>query len=97
MVLSGEYESRLAAPLPSDDDVNRATGSTSYLNDQHLVLAARSGCRSGPSSPMNRSHQGVIKIPASVLVFKEGYVKYDETSSSNLSNSGSCTCHKHRP
>ena len=41
MVLSGEYESRLAAPLPSDDDVNKATGSTSYLNDQHLVLAAR--------------------------------------------------------
>jgi RNA polymerase sigma-70 factor, ECF subfamily len=61
MVLSGEYESRLAAPLPSDDDVNRATGSTSYLNDQHLVLAARSGCRSAFNELWNLHSQRVYR------------------------------------
>ncbi len=46
MALSGEYDSRLAVSLPPDNDVSRSGGYTTSLSDQHLVLAARSGCRS---------------------------------------------------
>jgi RNA polymerase sigma-70 factor (ECF subfamily) len=46
MALSAEYDSRMAIPLPADNDVRVTGGYTTSLSDQHLVLAARSGCRS---------------------------------------------------
>ncbi len=44
MALSGEYGSQMAITLPSDNDVRTGAYTTSP-SDQHLVLAARSGCR----------------------------------------------------
>ena len=46
MALSAEYDCRVAVSLRPDNDVSRSGGYTSSLSDQHLVLAARSGCRS---------------------------------------------------
>jgi RNA polymerase sigma-70 factor (ECF subfamily) len=44
MALSGEYNSRLSVSLSSDNDTGTPGGYTASLSDQHLVLAARSGC-----------------------------------------------------
>jgi RNA polymerase sigma-70 factor, ECF subfamily len=46
MAVSVEYDSRVAGSLPPDHEVSRSGAYTTPLSEQHLVLAARSGCRS---------------------------------------------------
>jgi RNA polymerase sigma-70 factor, ECF subfamily len=45
MTLSGEYRSLVAIPFPSDKNTRRLGGDTATPGNQHLVDAARSGCR----------------------------------------------------
>jgi RNA polymerase sigma-70 factor (ECF subfamily) len=45
MALSGEYRSLVAIPSASDKNTRRLGGDTATPSDQHLVVAARSGCR----------------------------------------------------
>lgn len=45
MILTGEYGTRVVVPLPSDKNVSGAPDHTTPLSHQHLILAARSGCR----------------------------------------------------
>lgn len=46
MALSGEYRSLVAIPSPSDKNTRRLGGDTATTpSDQHLVVAARSGCQ----------------------------------------------------
>lgn len=46
MALSVEYDSRVAICLRPDDEVSRGGDYPTSPTDHHLVLAARSGCRS---------------------------------------------------
>jgi RNA polymerase sigma-70 factor (ECF subfamily) len=45
MALSGEYGSLVALPSPPDQNARRVGDDTAPPSDQHLVVAARSGCR----------------------------------------------------
>ena len=45
MAFSAEYNSKVTIPFPSDRNARSAGGCNAPRNDQHLVLAARSGCR----------------------------------------------------
>lgn len=45
MALSGEYRSLVAIPSALDKNTRRLGGDTVTPSDQHLVVAARSGCR----------------------------------------------------
>jgi RNA polymerase sigma-70 factor (ECF subfamily) len=45
MALSGEYGTRAVVLSPSEKNVSRAGDYTTSRRDQHLILAARSGCR----------------------------------------------------
>ena len=46
MALSGEYISLVAIPSTSNKSARKLGDDTASLGDQHLVVAARSGCRS---------------------------------------------------
>jgi RNA polymerase sigma-70 factor, ECF subfamily len=45
MALSGKYSSRVAISLSSDNDASRTGDCPTSHSDEHLVLAARLGCR----------------------------------------------------
>ena len=61
MAVSGEYDSQVTVSSPSDDDGSSIGGYTSYLNDGHLVLAARSGCGSAFNELWNLYSQRVYR------------------------------------
>jgi RNA polymerase sigma-70 factor, ECF subfamily len=45
MAISGGYRSLMAIPSPPDRNTRRLGGDTATSSDEHLVVAARSGCR----------------------------------------------------
>jgi len=61
MAVSVEYDSRVTVSSSSNNDGSRIGGYTTYLNDEHLVLAARSGCGSAFDELWNLYSQRVYR------------------------------------
>ena len=61
MGLSGEYRSLAAIPSTSNKNARRPGGEAAPLDDQHLVVAARSGCRSAFNELWNLYSQRVYR------------------------------------
>jgi RNA polymerase sigma-70 factor, ECF subfamily len=71
MALSGEYRSFVAIHSPSDKNARRLGDDTAPLSDQHLVVAARSGCRSAFNELWNLYSHRVYKTVFNITKNKQ--------------------------